>query len=73
MQLNYDFNRTLLKNTPFTRLRMGVSVNNALMIKSYLNGVDPESVFAIGTNAVGFENTAPPTSRTYLFNVTFGF
>ena len=73
VQLNYDFNRTLLKNTPFTRLRMGVSVNNALMIKSYLNGVDPESVFAIGTNAVGFENTAPPTSRTYLFNVTFGF
>lgn len=73
VQLNYDFNRALLKNTPFTRLKMGVSVNNVLMIKSYLNGVDPESVFAIGTNAVGFENTAPPTSRTFLFNVTFGF
>jgi TonB-linked SusC/RagA family outer membrane protein len=73
VQLNYDFARATLKNTPFTRLRMGVSVNNALMLKSHLNGVDPESVFAIGTNAVGFENTAPPTSRTYLFNVTFGF
>lgn len=73
IQLNYDFNRNLLKNTPFARLRVGASVNNALMLKSYLNGVDPESVFAIGTNAVGFENTAPPTSRTYLFNVTFGF
>lgn len=73
VQLNYDFNRSLLTNTPFTRLRMGVSVNNALMLKSYLKGVDPESVFAIGTNAVGFENTAPPTSRTFLFNVTFGF
>ena len=52
---------------------MGVSVNNALMLKSSLKGVDPESVFAIGTNAVGFENTAPPTSRTFLFNVTLGF
>lgn len=70
VQLNYDFSKKLLKDTPFTRLRMGVSVNNALMLKSSLKGVDPESVFAIGTNAVGFENTAPPTSRTFLFNVS---
>ena len=25
------------------------------------------------TNAVGFENAAPPTSRTFLFNITLGF
>ncbi len=73
VQLNYDFNRKMLTNTPFTRLKLGVSVNNALMLKHSLKGIDPESVFAIGTNAVGFENTAPPTSRTFLFNVTFGF
>lgn len=73
VQLNYDFSRSLLARTPFTRLKLGVSVNNVLMLKSHLKGVDPESVFAIGTNAVGFENAAPPTSRTYLFNVTFGF
>lgn len=73
VQLNYDFNRKVLTNTPFTRLKLGVSVNNALMLKHSLKGIDPESVFAIGTNAVGFENTAPPTSRSFLFNVTFGF
>lgn len=72
-QLNYDFNRKALTNTPFTRVKLGVSVNNVLMIKSSLRGIDPESVFAIGTNAVGFENTAPPTSRSFLFNVTLGF
>lgn len=73
VQLNYDFNRKVLTNTPFTKVKLGLSVNNALMIKSYLKGVDPESVFGIGTNAVGFENTAPPTTRSYLFNVTLGF
>lgn len=73
IQLNYNFNKKMLANTPFTKLKLGVSVNNALMLKHSLKGVDPESVFAIGTNAVGFENTAPPTSRSYLFNVTFGF
>ena len=43
------------------------------MIKSHLNGIDPESVYATSTNATGFENLAAPTSRTYLFNVTLGF
>lgn len=73
VQLNYDFSRKALSNTPFTKLKLGVSVNNALMLKSNLKGIDPESVFAIGTNAVGFENAAPPTTRSFLFNVTFGF
>jgi hypothetical protein len=43
------------------------------MISSHLNGVDPESVFATGTNAVGFENVSPPTSRSVLFNLSLGF
>lgn len=63
----------MLKNMPFQKVRLGVSVNNVWMIMSHLNGIDPESVFATSTNAVGFEGYAPPTSRSYLFNVTFGF
>ena len=43
------------------------------MISSKLRGVDPEAVFATSTNATGFEGYAPPTSRSYLFNVTIGF
>lgn len=73
VQLNYDLPRRLLENLPLTRARFGVSANNVWLIKSHLNGVDPESVFATGTNAVGFENAAPPTSRTILFNITLGF
>lgn len=73
IQLNYSFNKKLLALTPIKQLKVGVASNNLWMIKSHLNGVDPESVFATSTNAVGFENSAPPTTRTFLFNVTIGF
>lgn len=73
IQLNYSLPTKVLAKLPLTRAKFGVSANNVWLIKSNLNGVDPESVFATGTNAVGFENAAPPTSRTILFNVTLGF
>ncbi|MEZ4970876.1 MAG: hypothetical protein R2814_14695 [Flavobacteriaceae bacterium] len=43
------------------------------MIDSKLNGVDPESVFATNTNAVGFENLTSPTSRSVFFNLALSF
>ena len=73
MSLTYSFPSSLLKKTPIQRLKLGVSVNNVWMIKSNLNGIDPESVYATSTNATGMENASAPTSRTYLFNVTLGF
>lgn len=73
LQLSYDLPSKILANTAFQRVRLGFSANNLWLISSHMNGVDPESTFATGTNAVGFENTAPPTARTYLFNVTLAF
>ncbi|WP_455637508.1 SusC/RagA family TonB-linked outer membrane protein [Parabacteroides sp.] len=73
LSLNYAFNKQMLAKTPFQQIKLGVSCNNVWMIKSHLNGVDPESVYATSTNATGFENGGSPTSRSYLFNVTLGF
>lgn len=73
LQLTYDLPSRILANTVLQRVKVGFSANNVWLISSHMNGVDPESTFATGTNAVGFENTAPPTSRTYLFNITLGF
>lgn len=73
LQLTYDLPSRILANTILQRVKVGFSANNVWLISSHMNGVDPESTFATGTNAVGFENTAPPTSRTYLFNITLGF
>lgn len=71
--LGYDFNRAMLKKTPFQRLRLSATCNNVWMIHYNLPGIDPESVSATNTNATGFENGAAPTSRSFTFNVTVGF
>jgi TonB-linked SusC/RagA family outer membrane protein len=73
VQLSYNLPGKILAKTPFQKIKVGVSCNNVWMISSHLNGVDPESVFATGTNAVGFENVSPPTSRSVLFNLSLGF
>lgn len=73
VSLNYTFSRSMLKNTPFQQIKLGLSCNNVWMIKSHLHGIDPESVFAINSNATGVELMAPPTTRSFLFNVTLGF
>lgn len=73
VSLNYELNRKMLAKTPFQKVGFGFTCNNVWMIKSNLNGVDPESVFSTSTNAEGFESYSIPTSRSYLFNVTLGF
>jgi TonB-linked SusC/RagA family outer membrane protein len=73
VNLSYDIPGRLLGNLPVQNLRIGATVNNVWLITSHLNGVDPESVYATGTNALGFENSAPPTSRTFLFNLSVSF
>ncbi|TVQ08300.1 MAG: SusC/RagA family TonB-linked outer membrane protein [Bacteroidetes bacterium] len=73
INLSYSLPRSLLVNTPVQAVRLGATVNNVWLIQSHLNGVDPESVFATGTNALGFENAAPPTTRSFLFNLSVSF
>ncbi len=73
LNLRYDFTANALEHTPLEKAYIGVSATNVWMITSHLNGVDPESVYATSTNAVGFENSAPPTTRTVFFNFGVSF
>lgn len=73
ISLNYSLPTRMLENTPIQGVQVGATVNNVWLIQSHLNGIDPESVFATGTNAVGFENAAPPTSRSFLFNLSISY
>ena len=73
INLDYELPGRFLENIPVQRVRVGATVNNVWLISSNLNGYDPESVFATGTNALGFENAAPPTSRSFLFNLTISY
>ena len=73
ISLAWDLPRKWFANMPIQGVNAGVAMNNVWLIRSYLNGVDPESVYATGTNAIGFENAAPPTSRMLLFNLSVSF
>lgn len=73
VQLTYNLSKKLLGRTPVQSAKIGIACNNVWMISSHMRGLDPESVFAINTNAVGFENGAPPTTRTFLVNLSVSF
>ncbi|MCD7976636.1 MAG: SusC/RagA family TonB-linked outer membrane protein [Tannerellaceae bacterium] len=71
--LGYDLEKKWLQNTPLQRVFLSFTANNVWMIHYNLPGIDPEAVSATNTNAVGFENLAAPTSRSFTFNVSATF
>lgn len=73
LSLNYQVPSKFTQSIGVQGAKVGFSVNNLLMLKSHLNGVDPESVYATGTNAVGLESLSPPTTRSYYFNLSVSF
>jgi TonB-linked SusC/RagA family outer membrane protein len=73
VQVSYDLPRSVFSKTPIQRAKLSASCNNVWLISSHMDGIDPESTFATGSNAVGFENGAPPTMRSFLFSLTLGF
>ncbi|HVX00971.1 MAG TPA: SusC/RagA family TonB-linked outer membrane protein [Candidatus Babeliaceae bacterium] len=73
IQLSYNFSQKMLKGSFVQRAVVSVSCNNVWLITSHMHGLDPESVFATGTPAVGFENASPPTSRIFYVNLSLGF
>lgn len=73
IQLSYNFPKRMLGNSFIQRAVVSVSCNNVWLITSHMNGLDPESVYATGTTAVGFENGSAPTSRIFYINLSLGF
>lgn len=73
IQLTYNLPKEFLKGTVLQSAKASFSVNNVWLIHSSIKGVDPESVYATGTNAIGFENINMPSMRTYLFNIVLSF
>ncbi|WP_353182715.1 SusC/RagA family TonB-linked outer membrane protein [Parapedobacter lycopersici] len=73
VQLSYQFPQSMLTNSGLQNVRVFASCNNVWMIHSKMRGLDPEAVFATGSNAIGFESASPATMRTFMFGVTLGF
>ncbi|AZB00458.1 SusC/RagA family TonB-linked outer membrane protein [Chryseobacterium joostei] len=73
IQVSYSFPKSIFQKLALQSAKVSFTANNVWMIYSKAKGIDPESVFAINSNAVGFENLAFPTTRSYLFTITLGF
>ncbi len=71
--LNYQVPAKWAQTIRAQSAKVGFSINNLWMIASHLNGVDPESVYATGSNAVGLESLSPPTTRSFYFNLSVSF
>ena len=73
LSLDYTLPASWIEDTAVQGARIGVSANNLWMIYSKMNGIDPESVYATGSNAVGLEAMAPPTTRSFYVNLSVNF
>lgn len=72
IQLSYNLPQKMIEKSFIQRAQVSVSANNVWLISSHLHGLDPDSVYATGTNATGFENGSSPTPRTIFVNITLG-
>ena len=72
IQLSYTLPHKLLAKSFIQRAQVIVSANNVWLISSHMHGLDPDSVYATGTNATGFENGSAPTPRTIFVTLNLG-
>ena len=71
--LGYDFTKFLPPNQPFRAVKLSFVANNVLMIKKWVDNIDPESFGYSSDNLVGMESTGLPSTRGLGFNLNVKF
>ncbi|HSF55422.1 MAG TPA: SusC/RagA family TonB-linked outer membrane protein [Algoriphagus sp.] len=71
--LSYDFTKHLNENQPFRSIKLSLVANNVLMLKKWVDNIDPESFGYSSDNLVGMESTGLPTTRGLGFNLNVKF
>lgn len=72
LTFGYSFNKKMLEPMRIQSLKCSFTANNLWLIHTGVPGIDPESVSGTGTNVTALEFGAPPTTRTFTFNITVG-
>ena len=73
VSLGYDFTRFIPANWPIKGIKLDVVANNVLIIKKWIDNIDPET-FGFGSdNQVGLEGPGVPTTRGIGFNLNIKF
>ena len=71
--LGYDFSKHLKPNWPVKGMRLNVVANNVLILKKWVDNIDPETFGYSSDNLIGMESTGLPSTRGIGFNLNVKF
>jgi hypothetical protein len=71
--LGYDFTRFMPAKWPVKGLKLDFVANNVLMIKKWIDNIDPETVGYGSDNLVGLESPGVPSTRGLGVNLNIKF
>jgi len=71
--LGYDFTRFVPAKWPVKGVKLDFVVNNVLIIKKWVDNIDPESFGFASDNQVGLESPGLPTTRGLGLNLNVKF
>jgi hypothetical protein len=69
----YDFTRLIPSKWPIKGLRLNFIANNVLILKKWVDNIDPETFGYSSDNLVGLESTGLPSTRSMGFNLNIKF
>jgi len=73
ISLGYDFTKFIPGKWPVKGIKLNLVANNVLIIKKWVDNIDPESFGYSSDNLVGMESTGVPTTRGIGFNLNVKF
>ena len=73
MSLGYDFTKFLPGKWPIKGLKLDVVASNVLIIKKWIDNIDPETFGYASDNQVGLESPGLPSTRGIGFNLNIKF
>ena len=69
----YDISKFIPKSFPIKGAKISLVANNVLMLKKWIDNIDPESFGYSSDNVVGMESTGLPSTRSIGFNLNVKF
>lgn len=71
--LGYDLSKFLPEKFPLKSVRLSLVANNVLILKKWIDNIDPETFGYSSDNLVGMESTGVPSTRGMGFNLNVKF
>ncbi len=71
--MGYDLSKFIPKGMPIKGAKLSLVANNVLLLKKWIDNIDPETFGYSSDNLVGMESTGLPSTRSVGFNLNLKF